>query len=202
MLKTFSSGKLCCSPSERTMPSSVAAACSSKSKVTQKRLRSASPQARLMRPPNGACRTSCMPPPSSKKRSAMIVSLRRHGAQRGTGLGDVGDDLLGAAAVEAALRHQPGDAAVGVYGISRRRRRPRAARPRRPTAPRCAPGASPSQNGIVGGAPCASSTRILPDLDAADAPRAVAEQEDVARHALDREVFVDLADEDARRAPR
>ncbi len=30
--KTVSSGKLCCGPSERTMPSSVAAACSSKSK--------------------------------------------------------------------------------------------------------------------------------------------------------------------------
>jgi len=67
---TESSGKLCCSPSEMTRPSSVAAACSSKLKVTQKRLRSARPQARLMRPPKGACTTSCMPPASSKKRSA------------------------------------------------------------------------------------------------------------------------------------
>ena len=39
----------------------------------------------------------------------------------------------------------------------------------------------------------------LAHLDAADAPRAVAEQEDVAAHALHREVFVHLADEDAGR---
>ena len=38
-----SSGKLCCGPSESTSASSLAAACSSKSKVTQKRLRSAKP---------------------------------------------------------------------------------------------------------------------------------------------------------------
>jgi hypothetical protein len=30
------------------------------------------PQARLMRLPNGACSTSCMPPDSSKKRSSAI----------------------------------------------------------------------------------------------------------------------------------
>ncbi len=52
--KTVSSGKLCCGPSDSTMPSSVAAACSSKSNDRQKRLRSAMPQARLIRPPNGA----------------------------------------------------------------------------------------------------------------------------------------------------
>ena len=68
---TVSSGKLCCGPSDSTIPSSVAAACSSKSNDRQKRLRSAMPQARLMRPPNGAWMTSCMPPASSKKRSAM-----------------------------------------------------------------------------------------------------------------------------------
>src|SRR5205809_989650 len=43
---------------------------SSKLKLRQKRLRSASPQARLMRLPKGACSTSCMPPASSKKRSS------------------------------------------------------------------------------------------------------------------------------------
>ena len=48
--KTDSSGKLCCGPSDSTMPSSVAAAWSSKSKERQNRLRSASPQARLIRP--------------------------------------------------------------------------------------------------------------------------------------------------------
>src|SRR6185295_1054388 len=39
----------------------------------------------------------------------------------------------------------------------------------------------------------------LAHLDAADAPRAVAEQENVAAHALHGEIFVDLADEDAGR---
>ena len=51
---TISSGKECCSLSEMTMPLSVAAACSSKLNERQKRLRSARPQARLMRAPNGA----------------------------------------------------------------------------------------------------------------------------------------------------
>ncbi len=73
---TVASGKLWGWPSESTMPSSVAAACSSKSKPRQKRLRSASPQARLMRPPSGEWITSCMPPASSKNRSAMSRSLR------------------------------------------------------------------------------------------------------------------------------
>ena len=44
------------------MPLSVAAACNSKLKVRQKRLRSDRPQARLMREPKGACSTNCMPP--------------------------------------------------------------------------------------------------------------------------------------------
>ena len=52
--KTISSGKECCSPSEIRMPLSVAAACSSKLNERQKRLRSARPQARLMRAPKGA----------------------------------------------------------------------------------------------------------------------------------------------------
>ena len=56
------------------MPSSVAAACSSKLNPAQNRLRSASPHARLMRLPRGECTTSCIPPASSKKRSATIFS--------------------------------------------------------------------------------------------------------------------------------
>ena len=48
---TSSSGKLWCGPSESTIASSLAAACSSKLNVRQNFLRSASPSARLMRPP-------------------------------------------------------------------------------------------------------------------------------------------------------
>ena len=61
------------STSDRTIASSVAAACSSKLNLRQNRLRSASPHARLMRLPNGAWITSCMPPDSSKKRSSTTV---------------------------------------------------------------------------------------------------------------------------------
>src|SRR5205809_5200960 len=71
---TSSSGKLCWGPSDRTIASSVAAACSSKLKLRQNRLRSARPHARLTRLPNGACSTSCIPPASSKKRSSTSVS--------------------------------------------------------------------------------------------------------------------------------
>ena len=44
-------------------------------------------------------------------------------------------------------------------------------------------GASPSQNGIVGGSPARVLDAHAAGLDAADAPRRVAEQEDVAGHA-------------------
>ena len=56
------------------MLSSFAAACSSKLKDLQKRLRSARPQPRLMRLPKGEWMTTCMSPTSSKKRSMIIVS--------------------------------------------------------------------------------------------------------------------------------
>ena len=72
---TRSSGKLCCGPSDSRIASSLAAACSSKSNVTQNRLRSASPSARFSRAPNGACPTSCIPPASSKNRSSTMVSM-------------------------------------------------------------------------------------------------------------------------------
>ena len=72
---TLSSGKLCCGPSDSRMALSLAAACSSKSNVTQNRLRSASPNARLTRTPNGACPMSCMPPALSKNRSRMITFM-------------------------------------------------------------------------------------------------------------------------------
>ena len=71
---TFVKGKLCWGPSERMTVSSSAAACSSKSKDTQKRLRSARPMARLMRPPNGAWMMSCEPSLSSKQRSTTMRS--------------------------------------------------------------------------------------------------------------------------------
>src|SRR6266480_3893073 len=70
---TSSSGNECCVPSEIIIASSVAAACSSKLNERQKRFRNAKPQARLIRLPKGACKTNCMPPDSSKKRSSTSV---------------------------------------------------------------------------------------------------------------------------------
>src|SRR5262249_16071619 len=66
-------GNECCVPSEITIASSVAAACNSKLNERQKRFRSAKPQARLIRLPKGACKTSCIPPDSSNKRSSTNV---------------------------------------------------------------------------------------------------------------------------------
>src|SRR5271165_574981 len=54
-------------------PLSVAAACNSKLNPRQNLLRSESPQALLILPPNGAWITNCIPPPSSKNRSAITV---------------------------------------------------------------------------------------------------------------------------------
>ena len=68
--KVSSTGKDNDGPSDRLMPSSVAAACSSKSKVRHISFRSDIPQARLILEPNGEWTTSCIPPDSSKKRSA------------------------------------------------------------------------------------------------------------------------------------
>ena len=191
---TLSSGKLCCSPSEMTMPSSVAAACSSKSKVTQKRLRSASPQARLIRPPNGAC--------THELHAARLVE---------EALGDDRRRVEGTTPSAATRRRDVGDE------LRRRRRstRPHSAATQSPRARdvrqarrdrlRGAPTTASESSRVRAGRLAEPerdgrrrAVRVLdadaPGLDAADAPGAVAEEEDVARHALDGEVLVDRAD--------
>ena len=156
----MSRGKEWRSVREITMPSSVAAACNSKSKLTQNRLRRASPQARLMRLPKGVCSTSCMPPDSSKKRSATTRSTD------GTHPRAARVSPTYAATWSAPARPTP------VSSRSQRRASsPSAAR--RATFSRTAdtaressrlrPGDSPNQNGSVGGAPWASSTHTLPE---------------------------------------
>ena len=174
------------------MPSSVAAACSSKSKVRQKRLRSARPQARLMRPPNGAWTTSCMPPASSKKRSATTVVAGGHRAERGFAAADVVAGEQGAARGRGRSRARARHRALRiVQAIGHALRAPR--RPRR-TARACAPGPRRARTGSWAARRPASSTRTPAALDPADAPGGVAEQEDVAGHGLDREVLVERAD--------
>ena len=71
---TSSNGKLWLVDSDSTIAFSVAAACNSKLKLRQKRLRRARPQALLMRLPKGAWITRWVEPASSKKRS--IASWR------------------------------------------------------------------------------------------------------------------------------
>ena len=147
--------------SDNTIISSVAAACSSKSNLRQKRLRSARPHARLIRLPNGACTISCMPPDSSKNRSRATDANGWQAAQRGLCRRKVIDDLLSRCQRDADF--------IGSQAIA-------ASRP--PMSSRSAivsrnldndcenssvrAGASPSQNGIVGGCPFASSTRTVP----------------------------------------
>ena len=175
------------------MPLSVAAACSSKLNERQNRLRSARPHARLMRAPNGACSTSCMPPPSSKNRSATTVLMRRQRAERRRARAHVEHSLLRAAPVEPALA-----ASATRCRRHRRRRRSRISARSSDTAldsSNVRPGASPRQNGIVGAAPCASSTRTRPASTRRMRHDVVPEQEHVAGHALDREVFVERADD-------
>ena len=178
------------------MASSVAAACSSKLNERQKRLRSARPQARLMRLPKGEWMTSCMPPASSKKRSKTIVSLRGQRPERGARGGQVARPAARAAGAGDARRRCRRASAIGRLesAVEPRLDLARAAARRSATAHRVRPGASPSQNGCR-----RLPVRVLDAhpsrLDAQDAVGDVAELEDVALQALDGEVLVHRADE-------
>ena len=89
--------------------------------------------------------------------------LRRQAAQRGMRRGEIFDQLLGRGLGDAEVVHQP---AQRVFVRSGRRagapRSPRAAATPRRDSSSLRPGASPSQNGMVGAMPCASSTRTTP----------------------------------------
>ena len=145
-----------------------------------------------MRPPNGACTTSCMPPLSSKKRSSTTRRCVGTAPERLPPGGDVVGELRARRprAAPAALRAQA-RRAVGVARAASRKAAISAA------SSRVRAGASPSQNGIVGG--CALRVGDAHDagLDAQDLPGRVAELEDVAAVRLDREVLVERADERA-----
>src|SRR6266702_4217734 len=155
--KTSSSGKLCWGPSESTIASSVAAAWSSKLKLRQNRLRSASPHARLTRLPNGACSTSCIPPASSKKRSStrvcwvgMTPRVRFDASRYSTSCRAAGSGKPPISPTSHAMA-PPGSASRSATSWRSRETSSESSDVR--------PGASPSQNGIEGGCPCASATR-------------------------------------------
>ena len=175
------------------MLSSVAAACSSKLNERQKRLRSARPQARLMRLPNGEWMTSCMPPASSKKRSSTISccvgsapSAARAAARYATSCTAAGASIPASATSQA---HAP--LGAGVEVCLELAAQPRHARRQLVGAPGRL--AQPERDGRRLAVRVLDADAAL--LDAQDAVRDVAELEDVALQALDREVLVHRADE-------
>ena len=161
--RTSASSKLCVVASESTMASSVAAACSSKLNVRQKRLRK--------RQSPGAVDPAAERRVDHQLHAAGLVEealehdgvLRGQAAERGVRRGEIFDQLRGRRLVDAAWL---GRASAGAIRCRiGRRSRARDLAPQRDTARESSslrPGASPSQNGIVGGWPCASSTRTMP----------------------------------------
>ena len=188
------SSKLCCGPSERTIASSFAAAWSSKPKPTQKRFRSARPHARLIFEPNGACTTSCMPPLSSKKRSRMTrfcvgtaPSAWRPGLDV---LGDLDGGAFGQRLAAFGIRKCRGRSSpAAAHSL------PQVADLRRELARPAGRLAEPERKRRR----LALRVRDADDagLDPDDAPRRVAELEDVAAVGLDGPVLVDGPDERA-----
>src|SRR5579871_6159146 len=154
------------------MPLSVAAACNSKLNPRQKRLRSARPQALLMRPPKGACKMSCIPPPSSKNRSAIIVdfvgTLPR--TARPATMYETSCCAPHLHSPHSSINHPTVDEICGcagerncgdTLGVRCEMSLRSSLTPSDNTSVRC--GASPVQNGTLGGAPCASSTCTCPE---------------------------------------
>ncbi len=162
--EALSRGKLCWGPSDSTTASSLAAACSSKSKVAQKRLRRARPNARLTRPPKGACTTSCMPPASSKNRSNTMWSRvgRTPSSPRAAVRYCASCSAASVPMPHACSRWR---VAASVPGAGSAVTMPATARRSSDTSSESSSvrlGASPTQNGMVGWAPSASVTRTSP----------------------------------------
>ena len=175
------------------MLSSSALACSSKLNLRHMRLRSARPQALLMREPCGEWITRWVSPISSKKRSNTMRLRGGQHAERG---------LRGAEVQRELLRRRP--------RAGRARRAASARRPPRPSSSSSSARAAQARHRmaqLVGAAQALAEPerhrwRLAPGvldqhlagLDLDDAVRRIAELEDVARQALEREVFVQRAD--------
>src|ERR1700756_5601839 len=148
-------------------PLSVAAACNSKLNPTQNRLRSDNPHALLILPPNGAWITNCIPPPSSKNLSAIIVfcvgtapsttrpcrmySLVCSAPESSSPHSSLSDAT--AAATSGCVAENPTGEVRGNISLIFCRKSPTCSDNSSVLA-----GASPLQNGTLGGAPCASCT--------------------------------------------
>ena len=160
---TSASGKLWCGPSESTIASSVAAAWSSKLNVRQNRLRSASPSARLMRPPNGECTHELHAAGLVEEPLEHELLLRGHRAEhRARRPRGSRRPSSPASASMPAVVDEPRAGAVGVAGGEELVDARRAARDTSADSSAVRAGASPIQNGMVGGASPASRTRTTP----------------------------------------
>src|ERR1700746_645829 len=156
-------------------PLSVAAACNSKLKLRQKRLRSANPQALLILPPKGAWITNCIPPPSSKKRSATTVFCvgTEPNTARPCRMYSIACSAAESSSPHSCFSHCTAEATLGLFceiptgGVSTNislvfwRSSATCAESSSVRA-----GASPRQKGTLGGAPSASWTSTAPALDA------------------------------------
>ena len=126
-----------------------------------------------MRPPKGAWMMSCIPPPSSKKRSAMMVdcvgtspSTARPSSTYWINCSEPDRSSPHSSPSQATVSATTGRFRQPSTGTTFSRRSLMSFR----NPPSCCDssavraGASPRQNGTPGGAPCASSTSIRDDL--------------------------------------
>ena len=143
------------------MLSSSAAACSSKLKRRQNRLRSARPQALLMREPNGAWMTRCWSPVSSKKRSKITVSCVGSAPSAARAAARYSINWR-AAAVGTGSCASSRACACGMPPSSSQAEMSARRRDTALDSSSVRPGASPNQNGMFGGWPWASCTNMRP----------------------------------------
>ena len=155
-----------------------------------------SPSARLIAPAERRVHDELHAAASRRRSARTRSSLGRQRAERGVRRGEVGAPPALRRGV-GSCRARPRAPARAAAEAARHELRVDVRAQRGDLARQLAvrAGASPSQNGTVGGAPPRVAHAHDARLDAADAPRGAAEQEHVARHALDRPVFVDGADE-------
>ncbi len=197
---TSSRGNECWGPSESTTASSLAAACSSKSNVRQKRLRRASPRARFNLAPRGEWTTSCMPPVSSKNLSRTNRSVVGKMPSSASSCSEVGGDLLGDGAIDPGeLFDQPHsrlDPSAGSRGFATKgaldNRTKLGDRSRKLGR---ASGCLAQPEGHRRRGPFGVDDAHGARLDLADAPGGTPEEEDVSCHRLDGPVLVDGPDE-------
>ena len=159
---TSSSGKLCVSPSDSTMASSVAAACSSKLNVRQNFLRSARPRPRLIRAPNGLWSDELHAAGVVEEALQHQVLLGGHDAQHGAANRQVVHDHGRGVGVDARCRRSASAARRPGLRPPGGRRRGGAALETSADSSAVRAGASPRQNGTVGGVSPASRTRTTP----------------------------------------